>query len=74
MESSEAGLFAERVHLECCTEVRLFVFCFICTWPTNSSFLFVCIIFCTALMINILICNILRSRAIQHEVNFCGKH
>ena len=27
MESSEARLFAERAHLECCTEVRLFVAC-----------------------------------------------
>ena len=61
MESSGAGLFAEHAHLECCTEVRLFVTYLICTWPANSSFLFVCIIFCTALLINILICNILKS-------------
>ena len=27
---------------------------------------------CTALLINILICNILRSQAIQHEVNLCN--
>ena len=49
---------------------------FICTWPAlaNSPFLFVSIISCTALPINILICNILRSRAIQHAVNFCSKH
>ena len=54
MESSEAGLFPEFAHLECCTEVRLFVACFICTWPANSPFLFVCLIFCTALLIKIL--------------------
>ena len=65
--SSGAGLFAECAHLECCTEVRVFVACFICTWPANSPFLFVSIIFCTTLLINILICNILRSRAIQHQ-------
>ena len=47
---------------------------FICMWPANSPFLFVCIISCTTLPINILICNILRSRAIQQEVNFCSKH
>ena len=61
MESSEAGLFAERAHLESSTEVRLFVAYFTCTWPANSPFLFVCIIFCTALLINILICNIFKS-------------
>ena len=33
--------------------------------------IFVCIISCTALPINIFICNILRSRAMEHEVNFC---
>ena len=38
VESSEAGLFPERAHLECCVEVRLFVACFICTWPANSPF------------------------------------
>ena len=46
MESSEASLFAARVHLKCCTEVRLFVACFICTWLANLPFLFVCVIFC----------------------------
>ena len=29
-------------------------FLFYCTWPANSPFLFVCIIFCTAILINIL--------------------
>ena len=48
--------------------------CFICTWPANSPFLFAFITFCTALLINISTCNILRSRAIQHEVNFCSKN
>ena len=38
MERSEAGLFAEHAQLECCTELRLFVACFICTWPANFSF------------------------------------
>ena len=42
MESSKAELFAKRVHLECCTEIRLFVACFICTWPANSPFFVVC--------------------------------
>ena len=74
MESSVSGLFAERANLECCTEVRLFVARVICMWPANSPFLFACIIFCTALLINILICNILRLRAIQQEVNFNSKH
>ena len=46
------------------------VACFICTLPANSPVLFVCIIFCTALLTKILTCNILSSRAIQHEVNF----
>ena len=43
MESSKSGLFAESVHLECCTEVlvRLFVACFICTWSANSLVLLV---------------------------------
>ena len=45
MESIEAGLFPERAHLECCTEVRLFVAYFICTRPANLQFLFVYIIF-----------------------------
>ena len=53
MESGEAGLFAEHGHLECCIEVRLFDVCFICTWPVKSPFLFVCIIFCTALLIHL---------------------
>ena len=61
MESSEAGLFAERPHLECCIEVRLLVACFICTWPASLPFLLVCVIFCTASLMNILICNILKS-------------
>ena len=42
----------------------------ICTCPGNSLFLFDCIISCTALLINILICNFLISQAIKHEVNF----
>ena len=56
MEKSEAELFAELAHLECCTEVTLFVACFICTWSANSPFLFVCIMFRTALLLKILIC------------------
>ena len=36
--------FAERTHLECFTEVMPFTACFICMWPANSPFLFVCII------------------------------
>ena len=50
MESSKPGLFAESVHLECCTEVRLFVACFICTWSANSLVLLVLYNFCTALL------------------------
>ena len=52
--------------------IFMFVTCFICTWPANSLLLFVCIIFCTALLINISIYNILRSLARQHEVNFAA--
>ena len=42
MESSEAGLFAECVHLECCTEVRPFVDCFICVHVARKFAIFVC--------------------------------
>ena len=58
--------------MESGTEARLFVACFICTWPANSACLFVCILFCATLLINILICNILRSQAIQYEAPFAA--
>ena len=46
--------------------------CMVILWPANSAFLFVCILFCATLLINILICNILRSQAIQHETTFAA--
>ena len=47
------GWWLNLAHLECCPDVRLFVVCFIWAWPANSPFLFVCMMFCTVLLINV---------------------
>ena len=69
MESGEAGLFAEHAHLECCTEVSLLDVCFICTWPVNSPFLFVCVIFLYCITDTAIFIMVVSPAVLAHDVS-----